>query len=98
MNRRQKKKQFKKVYGMNPIQYKKWLQGHQEEIYVAAEEYHEWVKTVIERVTAATVEAAKVLNNKINEWAECYRAAADVIAKYNLQEGEKQDGENGMDS
>lgn len=78
MNRRQRKKQFKKIYGMNPNQYEKWLEDHWKEIMVAA--------------IARTSETIKTGFNQLGKEVVRY------IAAYNLQKGENDDGENGINS
>lgn len=93
VNRRQKKKQFKKVYGMNPKQYEKYLQEHWHEICVeVAKIAYEGIKKGFERTIITVVEAAEVVRSTISELAEEIRVAARTIEAY---EEKKENGENG---
>lgn len=85
MNRRQRKKAFKRVFGMSPAQYEKWYREHWPEIMretiqrnmdVINEGLKEW-----RRVVADAVETAK---NGIDRWAEEIRVAAGFIETDNM--------------
>lgn len=85
MNRRQRKKAFKKVYGMNPAQYKKWYKEHWREIVSETiqrntDALNEGMKE-LGRVVADAVETAKA---GINKWAEEIRVAAGFIETDNM--------------
>lgn len=77
MNRRQKKKQFKKMYGMNPKQYEKWMQEHWPEILKQrVEAGAEAIREGFKRLGEAAKEAAQILSESLNTWAEEIQVAA----------------------
>lgn len=99
MNRRQRKKQFKKIYGTNPNQYEKWLEDHWKEIMVAAiARTSETIKTGFNQRGKEVAEAVQMIRNGIDEITEKIREAARYIAACDLQKGENDDGENGINS
>lgn len=77
MNKRQRKKQFKKIYGMSQEQYEKWIRKHWAEI--TAEEIKEAAEVVriglIEWGKAAA-EAMKIFSKEMAEWRKMIQAAA----------------------
>ncbi len=98
MNRRQRKKRFKKIYGMNPYQYENWLKDHWKEIMVAAiASTSEIIKTGFNQLGKEVEEAVQTIRNGIDEITEEIREAARYIAACDLQKGENDDGENGID-
>jgi hypothetical protein len=77
VNRRQKKKQFKKMYGMNPKQYEKWMQEHWPEILKQrVEAGAEAIREGFKRLGEAAKEAAQILSESLNTWAEEIQVAA----------------------
>ncbi len=85
MNRRQRKKAFKKVFGMNPAQYEKWYREHWPEI--ARKSIQENVDVInegLKELGSRAVEAAKILRKGMDEWAEEIRAAAGFIETDNM--------------
>ena len=99
MNRRQRKKQFKKIYGMNPNQYEKWLKDHWKEIMVAAiVRASETIKTGLNQMGKEVAEAMQIIRNDIDELTEEIRERARYIAAYNLQKGEEANGKDGVDT
>jgi hypothetical protein len=85
LNRRKRRKQFKKVFGMNPEQYEKWMREHWPEILAAktkasAEAIRDGLMRLGEEVGAAAVQIGKDLA----EWAEEIRTAAGFMETDNL--------------
>lgn len=66
MNRRKRRKQFKRIYGMYPEQYEKWVREHLSEIVAA-------------RLKEELEEAAKIIRKGIDAWKEEIRAAAEFM-------------------
>lgn len=66
MNRRQRKKAFKKAFGMNPAQYAKWYREH-------------WHEIIGIRLREGLEEAAKIIREGIDAWKEEIRAAAEFM-------------------
>lgn len=66
MNRRKRRKQFKRIYGMYPEQYEKWVREHLSEIVAA-------------RLKEELEEAAKIICKGIDAWKEEIRAAAEFM-------------------
>lgn len=85
MNRRQKKKHFKKIYGMNPKQYEKWVEDHWGEILRARmQEKIDNAAAAFRAMGEAAKEAAQILSEGIAEWAEEIRVAAGFIETDNM--------------
>lgn len=64
MNRRQRRKQFKRIYGMNPEQYAKWVREH-------------WPEIIATRMREELKEAAKIIHEGIDARKEEIRAAVE---------------------
>ena len=77
MNKRQKKKQFKKIYGMNPKQYKKWKREKMPKI--LTEEIIQGAKEAIKAMGEAAKEAAEMMAEEFRAWAEEIKVAAGFI-------------------
>lgn len=91
MNRRQRKKQFKRIYGMNPKQYEKWMQKHWPEILKQrAENGAEAIREGFKRLGEMVKEAAQIFSESLSTWAEEIQAAAgfqetdNMLRKSNL--------------
>ena len=91
MNRRQRKKQFKRIYGMNPKQYEKWMQKHWPEILKhRAENGAEAIREGFKRLGEMVKEAAQILSESLSTWAEEIQVAAgfqetdNMLRKSNL--------------
>lgn len=91
MNRRQRKKQFKRIYGMNPKQYEKWMQKHWPEILKQrAENGAEAIREGFKRLGEMAKEAAQILSESLSTWAEEIQVAAgfretdNMLRKSNL--------------
>lgn len=90
MNKRQRKKQFKKIYGMSPEQYEGWIREHWAEITAAAiKEAAEAVRIGLIEWGKAAAEAMKIFSKEMAEWRKMIQAAA--------VEGGKEIGNNGDD-
>lgn len=77
MNNRQKKKQFKKIYGMNPKQYEKWMQEYWPEILKQrAEAGAEAIREGFKRLGEMAKEAAQIFSESLSAWAEEIQVAA----------------------
>ncbi len=64
MNRRQRRKQFKRIYGMNSEQYAKWVREH-------------WPEIMATRLREELEEGAKIIHKSIDAWKEEIRAAVE---------------------
>ena len=91
MNRRQRKKQFKRIYGMNPKQYEKWMQKHWPEILKQrAENGAEAIREGFKRLGEMVKEAAQIFSESLSTWAEEIQVAAgfqetdNMLRKSNL--------------
>lgn len=85
MNKRKKKKQFKRIYGMNPKQYEKWMQENwpkilREKANADANALREGFKAIGE----AMKEAATIFREALDEWAEEIKVAAGYIETDNM--------------
>lgn len=88
MNRRQRRKQFKRVFGMNPEQYEKWVREHWPEILAAkTKESAEGIKKGLMVLAEEVGEAAKRISKDIAAWGEEIRAAAGFIETDNMIRG-----------
>lgn len=77
MNKRQRKKRFKKIYGMSPEKYERWIREHWAEITakaikeaaeIVSEGFIEWGK--------AAAEAMKIFSKEMAEWRKMLQEAA----------------------
>lgn len=66
MNKRKRRKQFKRIYGMYPEQYAKWMREH-------------WPEIIAIRLREELKEAAKTIRKGIDAWKEEIRAAAEFM-------------------
>lgn len=80
MNNRQKKKQFKKIYGMNPKQYEKWLRDNWPEVLNGKlNKSAEAIKEGFREFGKKAIEAAELIAEAIAAWGEEIRVAAGFI-------------------
>lgn len=77
MNRRQKKKHFKKIYGMNPKQYEKWQRENMPKI--LTERALQGVSAAFKALGEAAKEAAEIVAEAITAWGEQIQVAAGYI-------------------
>lgn len=99
MNRRQRKKQFKKLYGMNPEQYKRWMKDHWKEIMIEAIARSETViREGFDQIIREVTEALPIIYEGIHKLIEEAWVAVKTIEVHNLQEGEKSDGKDDIDT
>lgn len=76
MNKRQRKKQFKKIYGMSPEQYERWIREHWAEITAEAiKEAAEVVRIGLIEWGRAAAEAMKIFSEEMAEWRRMIQAA-----------------------
>ena len=85
MNRRQRRKQFKKVFGMDPEQYEKWVREHWPEILAektkaSAETLRDGFMILAEEVRKGVERISK----DIDAWGEEIRVAAGFIETDNM--------------
>lgn len=77
MNKRQRKKQFKKIYGMSPEQYEGWIREHWAEITAEAiKEAAEAVRIGLIEWGRAAAEAMKIFSKEMAEWRKMIQEAA----------------------
>lgn len=77
MNRRQKKKHFKKIYGMNPKQYEKWQRENMPKILM--ERALQGASEAFKALGEAAKEAAEIVAEAITAWGEQIQVAAGYI-------------------
>ena len=82
MNRRQKKKHFKKIYGMNPKQYEKWQREKMPKI--LTERALQGATAAFKALGEAAKEAAEIVADAIREWAEEIQVAAGFLETENM--------------
>ena len=82
MNRRQKKKHFKKIYGMNPKQYEKWQREKMPKI--LTERALQGATAAFKALGEAAKEAAEIVADAIREWAEEIQVAAGFMETDNM--------------
>lgn len=81
MNRRQKKKKFKKKYGMSPKEYERWEREEMPKIIAESEKIIEAVGRVIGE---AAKEAVKLFEEGLAKCAEEIRVAAGFLETENM--------------
>lgn len=80
MNKRQRKKQFKKATGMTPAEWEAYWQQHWPEIVAAGiKEAGERAKQGFIQLAAAVKECGGIIREEVREWAEEIQAAAGFI-------------------
>ena len=89
MNRRQKKKHFKKIYGMNPKQYEKWKAEKMPKILmengiVNGEKVALAIHEGVRKMGEMAIEAAKILREGMDAWAEEIKVAAGFMETENM--------------
>ena len=77
MNRRQRKKHFKKIYGMNPKQYEKWQRENMPKILM--ERALQGASEAFKALGEAAKEAAEIVAEAITAWGEQIQVAAGYI-------------------
>ena len=82
MNRRQKKKHFKKIYGMNPKQYEKWQREKMPKI--LTERALQGATAAFKALGEAAKEAAEIVADAIRAWAEEIKVAAGFMETENM--------------
>lgn len=88
-NKRQRKKQFKKIHGMNPAQYEKWEREQMPKILsergiVNAEKLEKAIREAVKKMGEVAIEAAKILTERMDAWAEAAKLAAGFQETENL--------------
>lgn len=80
MNKRQRKKQFKKATGMTPAEWEAYWQQHWPEIVAEGiKEAGERAKQGFVQLAAAVKECGDIIREEMREWAEEIQAAAGFI-------------------
>ena len=77
MNKRQKKKQFKRKYGMNPKQFEKWQREEMPKI--LTERALQGVTAAFKVLGEAAKDAAEIVADAITAWGEQIQVAAGCI-------------------
>lgn len=85
MNRRKRKKQFKRIYGMNPKQYEKWMQKHWPEILKQrADAGAEAIRDGMKAFGEMAKEAMQIFSESMSTWAEEIQVAAGFMETDNM--------------
>lgn len=89
MNRRQKKKYFKKIYGMNPKEYERWEREEMPKILrekgiVNQEIMKEGFERAVSWLGEATKDIVKMFEEGLDKWAEEIRVAAGFMETENM--------------
>lgn len=85
MNRRQRKKAFKKIFGMSPEQYEKWYRENWSEIISEAIQRNtDALNKGLKEFKKEMADAIEIVKMVIDRWAEEIRAAAGFIETDNM--------------